>query len=237
MRFFSKFRKNQFSGSKFKKYILYAIGEIFLLVVGILIAVSINNWNENSKTEKQLTSLLKIYKQDLVVDTTKVYSSIKQLEEREEAIQQFLGDKVTSQDYMENPLGFSLTLTYSPFKLQSKGYRLLENYTSSNELKTDSLTSRIITSHKAYSNLLEDTFHLLGEDIRENLNYLKNNEVWVADFLSGNLNNPKMMDYYLSETYRSRLAVHQVLASGNLLVQLKSFQEHSRKTLEILEDY
>jgi len=57
---------------------------------------------------------------------------------------------------------------------------LLENYTSSDELKTDSLTSRIITYHKAYSNLLDDTFHLLGEDIRENLNYLKNNEAWVA---------------------------------------------------------
>jgi len=98
MRFFSKFRNNQFSDSKFKKYILYAIGEIFLLVVGILIAVSINNWNENSKSEKQLTSILKIYKQDLVIDTTKVHSSIKQLEEREEAIQLFLGDKVTPQD-------------------------------------------------------------------------------------------------------------------------------------------
>jgi len=114
---------------------------------------------------------------------------------------------------------------------------LLENYTSSDELKTDSLTSRIITYHKAYSNLLDDTFHLLGEDIRENLNYLKNNEAWVADFLSGNLKNPKMMDYYLSDAYRSRLAIHQVLASGNLLVQLKNFQDNSRETLRMLEAY
>jgi hypothetical protein len=35
--------------NKFSKYILYAIGEIILVVIGILIALQINNWNETSK--------------------------------------------------------------------------------------------------------------------------------------------------------------------------------------------
>ena len=43
--------------NKFSKYLLYAVGEIVLLVIGILIALSINNWNEGKKMiiiEKQL---------------------------------------------------------------------------------------------------------------------------------------------------------------------------------------
>ena len=47
--------------NKFSKYLIYAIGEILLVVVGILIALSINNWNESVKTktlEKQLINLL-----------------------------------------------------------------------------------------------------------------------------------------------------------------------------------
>lgn len=36
---------------KFSKYLIYAIGEIVLVVIGILIALQINNWNENRKTE------------------------------------------------------------------------------------------------------------------------------------------------------------------------------------------
>ena len=37
--------------NKFSKYLIYAIGEIILVVIGIMIALSINNWNESKKGE------------------------------------------------------------------------------------------------------------------------------------------------------------------------------------------
>ena len=37
--------------NKFSKYLIYAVGEILLVVIGILIALSINNWNEKQKAE------------------------------------------------------------------------------------------------------------------------------------------------------------------------------------------
>jgi len=44
--------------NKFGKYLIYAIGEIILVVIGILIALQINNWNEANKThDKQETYL------------------------------------------------------------------------------------------------------------------------------------------------------------------------------------
>ncbi len=52
------------AGFKFKNYISYAIGEIILVVIGILIAVGINNWNENRKEAKLLKSYLQTYKND-----------------------------------------------------------------------------------------------------------------------------------------------------------------------------
>ena len=36
------------------KYFKYAIGEIILVVIGILIAISINNWNENKKEQRSI---------------------------------------------------------------------------------------------------------------------------------------------------------------------------------------
>jgi len=47
--FFRKIRNELLTENKFSKYVLYAIGEILLVVVGILIALQINNWNENRK--------------------------------------------------------------------------------------------------------------------------------------------------------------------------------------------
>ncbi|MDX1591318.1 MAG: DUF6090 family protein [Balneolaceae bacterium] len=39
--------------NKIRKYILYAIGEILLVVIGILIALQVNNWNEQRKRQNE----------------------------------------------------------------------------------------------------------------------------------------------------------------------------------------
>ena len=68
IKFFRKIRQKLLSENKFSKYLLYAIGEIVLVVIGILIALQINNWNENKKNERiQYESLYKL-KLDLEYD-------------------------------------------------------------------------------------------------------------------------------------------------------------------------
>src|SRR5210317_2597146 len=49
IKFFRRIRQQLLSENKFSKYLIYAIGEIILVVIGILIALSINNWNEDRK--------------------------------------------------------------------------------------------------------------------------------------------------------------------------------------------
>lgn len=47
IKFFRKVRQKLLSENKLNKYLLYAFGEIILVVIGILIALQINNWNQN----------------------------------------------------------------------------------------------------------------------------------------------------------------------------------------------
>ena len=66
LRFFRKIRQQLLSENSFSKYLLYAAGEILLVVIGILIAMQINNWNETRKDaikeKKVLISLLEDFK-------------------------------------------------------------------------------------------------------------------------------------------------------------------------------
>jgi hypothetical protein len=56
IKFFRHIRKEQMEKNKTSKYLKYAIGEIVLVVIGILIALSINNWNSN-RIQKQKENL------------------------------------------------------------------------------------------------------------------------------------------------------------------------------------
>jgi len=63
IKFFRKIRQNLLSENKFSKYLIYAIGEIILVVIGILIALSINNWNEKRKYNNlEIVTLIEIQK-------------------------------------------------------------------------------------------------------------------------------------------------------------------------------
>ena len=67
IKFFRKIRQNLVMNNKTGKYFKYAIGEIVLVVIGILIALQINNWNE----EKKLNSERKELISDLLIDFKK----------------------------------------------------------------------------------------------------------------------------------------------------------------------
>ena len=53
LRLFRQLRQRLLSENKFSRYLLYAIGEIFLVVIGILIALTISTWNEK-KQDREL---------------------------------------------------------------------------------------------------------------------------------------------------------------------------------------
>lgn len=69
IKFFSKIKQNLITENKFSKYLIYAIGEIILVVIGILIALQINNWNHDYQDRRQenqiLSQLLQEYKSNL----------------------------------------------------------------------------------------------------------------------------------------------------------------------------
>ena len=66
--FFRKIRKQLADDNKPLKYMRYAIGEILLVVIGILIALQVNNWNQQQINDAKITSILKEIQQDLLFD-------------------------------------------------------------------------------------------------------------------------------------------------------------------------
>lgn len=71
MPFFNKFRRTEIKADGLKRYLLYAIGEIVLVVLGILIALEINDWAQNRAERKQekvlLANLISDLKEEMIL--------------------------------------------------------------------------------------------------------------------------------------------------------------------------
>jgi hypothetical protein len=72
------------------QYFLYAFGEIVLVVVGILVALQINNWNEERKLKNERRQLIEKLEYDFRVNLPRIDESIELAEERNEGLRSFL---------------------------------------------------------------------------------------------------------------------------------------------------
>jgi len=72
IKFFRKIRQNLLDEGKTFKYFKYAVGEIVLVVIGILIALQVNNWNENRKVDGEIVKILTEIRSNLISDSLNI---------------------------------------------------------------------------------------------------------------------------------------------------------------------
>ena len=94
--------------NKTSKYLKYAIGEIVLVVIGILIALQINNWNEDRKARVKEVEILKDFEKGLQFDILQLDSIVLQYDRAKMAIHNLL-------THLENDLSYSDSLDYDFF--------------------------------------------------------------------------------------------------------------------------
>lgn len=104
--FFRRIRKKLADDNQFLKYSRYAIGEIVLVVIGILIALQVNNWNEARKTRDKELHYLSNIKSDLQLNIAELQDYIdvrnSRIESAKKIIEHFEGRPLTNLDEFNN---------------------------------------------------------------------------------------------------------------------------------------
>lgn len=95
--FFRRIRKKLADQNKFLQYSRYAIGEIVLVVIGILIALSINNWNEGRKNDLKETLLIKNIVEDLSLDSIHIGQSLNELADQMLVVDDLIAKAIDSE--------------------------------------------------------------------------------------------------------------------------------------------
>ena len=171
LKFFRRVRKNLLSENKTSKYTVYAIGEIFLVVVGILIALQINNWNEVKKEQALTNKYLSGFVSDLEKDRTQLDNLIAVRKKQSVNVKALL-KMIESNEY-------NLDEFYNHYYFIFPFYRFVPNSNTLEEVLNSSHL-RFITDEDIKNRLL---------DLRSSYKSIKLNEEHVYEDRAGYLYN------------------------------------------------
>lgn len=209
IKFFSNIRKSLLSEGKIYKYLTYAIGEILLVVIGILLALYLNNLNDLSQLKKDEIKILNEIKSNLKSSMNSYKETISMesdfLNKNELLMDHFSKNKPYSKE-LDNPFGvyfwtvLSHPVTGAYENLKSKKIELISN---------DSLRNHI-------SYMFENEF----------TNIINSNELW-ANNLQVSISYPYHVNHFIRYFPKDKDSVINEYAKPidyNVLIADKSFQ-------------
>ncbi len=113
IKFFRKIRYDLMEKNKTGKYFKYAIGEIILVVIGILIALQINNWNENRKEIKEEKNIVLNLNAEFKSNLIQLEATISQMLLSEKGIDSILQIMSKTISFDDKPESFDRLLIHS----------------------------------------------------------------------------------------------------------------------------
>ena len=227
IKFFRKIRQNLLSEGKTGKYFKYAIGEIVLVVIGILIALSINNWNENRKVKKQEAQIYTELKGDLLQTRNDINETISKHKEIFKSSQQLITDiyekKSNSQTIYE-----SLTTSSAEFQIipKTSAFENLKNI-GLNTLSNDSLRIAITNLFQLNLKRLDDELGMKQAEI----NMTKLIQPFLFKYLIADYSQPTKYGFIHSDSisiYKLRINNYDKFLNDNDLMKALQLSLYNR---------
>lgn len=128
IKFFRKIRQKLIDQNKMGKYFTYAVGEIVLVVIGILIALQINNWNTNRAKEiEAYNQLVEVQKE--IVNNSIAFDELGDFYfEKLKNVRRVFYDTLDIEDYRNNPDLSSILALIDPIETQNEAFtKLIQN--------------------------------------------------------------------------------------------------------------
>lgn len=158
IKFFRHIRHSLINQNKMGKYFKYAIGEIILVVIGILIALSINNWNEKNKQEKVEISYLKRLANDLEKDKILWKNTHDSRKQKVSIIQNVIAlnfnerkDTIGFQNLAAN---MKIALTWTEINPNQNTFSEMLSSGNLDIIKNDSIKIKLIALNNNYTSML-----------------------------------------------------------------------------------
>lgn len=161
IKFFRQIRQTMIKENKLSKYLLYAIGEIILVVIGILIALQINNANEEKKQRQKEVKYLRNIRNDLKINILELNKYIERRETQITAaisiLEHYEGKPV--EDYVEFNNNTINIYTWRKFFQNNNTFQELVNSGNLSLINNDSIKTKLLNLEMLYKITKDEEEH------------------------------------------------------------------------------
>lgn len=240
-----KIRQKLISENRTSKYLLYAIGEILLVVIGILIALQVNNWSEKNKMIVTEYKVIKKLKVDLAKDIRN-FNHLDSIYETWHTHANYIVENIlngkTKTEYSSEDFQIGAGSMYN-LTVSTSTYDEMINTGLLYQLDNDELSEKIIDYYNFSSTELEK-INLDNQNFYRYLSIAMSTETWSVLYrLSFNTNVEyinvdwlKDPNSLLYKELEIRIYYFRSVIEGNLRV-LKSLRANAMATIQKLNDY
>lgn len=229
-RFFRQLRKQ--STGEAKAYLLYAIGEVFLVIVGILIALQINNWSEDRKERQTIDSILLGIQQDLLSDIREAEAKILWYEQREYVIKDLLEGEV---DEEFDEFIYSAGMFWNTYVLNTSSFEALNAHKDIIPSEYRDIDKRLNELYIQTSSSLQTRQRYIDEHLSKYRSQLVDEEPWYVDYQLGNYTE-EVQNYFLtSERHRQKL-VRFLTLSEDIRFSLQQIIRNARYNYVVIHN-
>jgi hypothetical protein len=205
-KFFRNIRQHSLSENRFGKYLIYAVGEILIVIIGILIAIQINNWNERQKNEKKIVSLLREIKKNLIDEIKVSQSVIEFYNGRDSLLRLVMANKISRQDFeskSEHCPQFAIT-TWNYIEINRNAYNNLILISSEIPSEYESLYESLQKLYDVDGNYVTERKVKLYSQMTDFFKYLKVNKEWYSNmFMSEKLDDDAIEFFMQNPFYKN----------------------------------
>jgi hypothetical protein len=236
IKIFRKIRQKMLKESKFNQYMLYAIGEIVLVVIGILFALQINNWNENRKQEATLNAIYKIIQSDLESDSEVIDDAIALMMPIRPYYVKVIKGTLIREDFKTLDTIGGLMTGFPDITLQNRGLNLLLKNASFDENTDNELLRNIPLFYAKYKTEIDiDLRDIMGIWDSSYLMWV-NTCAWYTDYVTGVHNDQYIEHVLTSPIYRNQITDFFFSFYARYFGHLREYQEESKEIIHLIKE-
>ncbi|MFC0605683.1 hypothetical protein [Winogradskyella pulchriflava] len=206
MKLFNKIRYRLLKGKQLTNYLVYAFGEIILVVIGILIALWINNWNN----DRQIANINRNLQEKVLVQLDRDIATVDYFRKELDTLDQVYL-KYLEREYDENKAAGKNVFSMILFEVTELGLdEHIVNWVDNAKLDDTKASEKLIDlsgTYKLYFKNISDIERIIYDKITSNLEILEKTQPWYSELITDFSCKTDCVKYLLEdENHKARIA-------------------------------